>query len=111
MFVYLLIAAELAVLYTVFWYLYLREPTDNRRISARMWGSYDNDDLEQADPTLPEVVRFGIKDLYDMPKVQCPEYVLDHKTNRYVQAEESQGVIKRMAAQVDRRLSRLNVKP
>lgn len=44
MFAYLIIAAELLVLYTVFWYIFLREPRPYR-IKGEMWGRYDNNAL------------------------------------------------------------------
>ncbi|MBC7996522.1 MAG: hypothetical protein IAF58_01165 [Leptolyngbya sp.] len=44
MFAYLLIAAELVVLYTVFWYIFLREPRPYR-IKSEMWGRYESDAL------------------------------------------------------------------
>jgi len=40
MFAYLIIAAELLVLYTVFWYIFLREPRPYR-IKGEMWGRYE----------------------------------------------------------------------
>jgi hypothetical protein len=39
MFVYLIIAIELVVLYLVFWIVFLREPRP-REIRAELWGSY-----------------------------------------------------------------------
>ncbi len=44
MFAYLIIAAELAVLYTVFWYIFLREPRPYR-IKSEMWGRYESNAL------------------------------------------------------------------
>lgn len=44
MFAYLIIAAELAVLYTVFWYIFLREPRP-MRIKGEMWGRYETNAL------------------------------------------------------------------
>lgn len=44
MFAYLIIAAELLVLYTVFWYIFLREPKPYR-IKGEMWGRYENNAL------------------------------------------------------------------
>jgi hypothetical protein len=41
MFVYLIIAIELAVLYVVFWIVFLREPKP-REIRAELWGNYFN---------------------------------------------------------------------
>jgi hypothetical protein len=39
---YIIIAAELAILYTVFWYVFLREPRPYR-IKGNPWGFYDDD--------------------------------------------------------------------
>lgn len=44
MFAYLIIAAELAFLYTVFWYIFLREPKPYR-IKGEMWGRYESNAL------------------------------------------------------------------
>ena len=41
MFAYLIIAVELAILYTVFWYVFIREPKPYR-VAGNLWGSYDN---------------------------------------------------------------------
>lgn len=46
MFAYLIIAAELLVLYTVFWYIFLREPRPYR-IKSEMWGRYDTNALNR----------------------------------------------------------------
>ncbi len=113
MFVYLLIASELAVLYLVFWYLYVREPKCKRRISADLWGMYDRSmNPGQADPTLPFVQALDRQRYYaDAYHEKAPEYVLDHITNRYVPVAEANGLMQRMAATVDSKLSQLNVKP
>jgi hypothetical protein len=55
MFAYLVIAIELAILYTVFWYIFLREPKPFH-VDENMWGQYDNAKRfsgNQIDPTLP----------------------------------------------------------
>lgn len=41
MFAYLIIAFEIAFLYTVFWYIFLREPKPFR-VVGDPWGRYDN---------------------------------------------------------------------
>jgi hypothetical protein len=46
MFAYLIIAAELLVLYTVFWYIFLKEPKPYR-IKSEMWGRYDYNALNR----------------------------------------------------------------
>lgn len=40
MFAYLLIVAELAILYTVFWYIFLREPKPFK-VEESLWGHYE----------------------------------------------------------------------
>jgi hypothetical protein len=60
MFVYLIIAIELAILYTVFWYIFVREPKPCK-LKPGLWGRYEGLDVEDslayqlasADPTLP----------------------------------------------------------
>lgn len=46
MFAYLIIAAELLVLYTVFWYIFLKEPKPYR-IKSDIWGRYDTNALNR----------------------------------------------------------------
>jgi hypothetical protein len=41
MFAYILIAIELAIIYLVFWYVFIREPKPYR-ISGPLWGVYDS---------------------------------------------------------------------
>jgi hypothetical protein len=41
MFAYLLIGIELAILYSVFWYVFVREPRPYR-INGSIWGSYES---------------------------------------------------------------------
>lgn len=57
MFAYLIIAAEIAILYFVFWYLYIYEPRP-RRILGNPWGRYQDGDLStgRIDPTLPFII-------------------------------------------------------
>ncbi|MBA3856520.1 MAG: hypothetical protein C0507_06365 [Cyanobacteria bacterium PR.3.49] len=56
MFAYLIIAAELLVLYTVFWYIFLREPRPYR-IKGEMWGRYDNNALARYFESLEHELR------------------------------------------------------
>ncbi len=46
MFAYAIIAFELLILYTVFWYVFLREPQPYR-IQSNPWGGYHNGEQEQ----------------------------------------------------------------
>ncbi len=56
MFMYFLIAAELAILYTAFWYIYVREPKP-LKIAGNPWGKYGESGFTAGgiDPTLPFV--------------------------------------------------------
>ena len=111
MFVYLLIASELAILYTVFWYLYVREPKVNRRISANLWGTYE-ESMMQADPMLPFLRSDDYNRIYDEAYASTArEYVLDQVTNHYVPVGDNATVVQRVAVSLDRTFSRLNVKP
>ena len=56
MFAYVLIAAELAILYSVFWYVFVREPRPFE-LKENLWGFYDG-------PAQPYVERD-----YDEPQV------------------------------------------
>lgn len=98
MFVYLLIAAELALLWWVYWYLYVREPKHRGHITPDTWGSYDSAKVEEA------ALR---------AYVQPDEYVWDPRKQRYVRVSphEVESFLARMAAKLDRQLSELNCKP
>lgn len=120
MFVYVLITAELALLYTVFWYLYLREPKQARTIVADTWGNYSNTNAAiknafrnnaacaQAHSYLeaaPDENRTNTLPIYR-------ELKLDLQTNRYVPVvEEDKNIFARFIDSLDVNLSALNVKP
>src|SRR5262249_25097288 len=58
MLMYFIIAAELAILYTAFWYIYLREPKALKmKIAGNPWGKYGESGFTAGgiDPTLPFV--------------------------------------------------------
>ena len=57
MLIYLIIAAELAILYTVFWYVYVRDPKPYK-ITGNPWGKYGETGFTAGgiDPTLPFVI-------------------------------------------------------
>ncbi|HEY9715014.1 MAG TPA: hypothetical protein V6C72_16210 [Chroococcales cyanobacterium] len=40
MFAYLIIAIELAILYSVFWFVFIREPKPYR-VTSNLWGTYE----------------------------------------------------------------------
>jgi hypothetical protein len=117
MFVYLLIAAEIAILYTVFWYVYVREPKEGRRIQANLWGTYQDAHNDTADPTLPFLLAQDRHSVYEEAYVPVQgheiygDYILDPRTNRYVRPQEVKGVLNRMASSIDRTFSQINVKP
>ncbi len=131
MFIYLLIAAELAVLYTVFWYLYIREPQCHHRIEGNLWGRYESAlPQSSADPMLPFATGHDGNGLSYVPgfargeadwKKQfaaayrpSEEFVLDQITNHYVvqrNALQGRSLILRMAVMLDNTLSQLNVRP
>jgi hypothetical protein len=95
MFVFILISVELAILYMVYWYLFVREPKESRRISAANWGSYDSG-------------TGGIKK-FMVPEME--EMVLDPKTNHYVPLQQPRGsFLSSILHKVDDCLSELNVK-
>ena len=126
MFVYLLITAELAILYTVFWYLYLRQPKEARRIVGNTWGSYH-----------PAATSAGIDASFMMDSgASCAhcyvqsgqeptgsavkpfmvpvhdEMILDLKTNHYVpNALPQKTVLGSLIQQIDDCLSEMNVRP
>jgi hypothetical protein len=120
MFIYLLIASELAVLYTVFWYLYVRQPKCTHRIQGSLWGTYgDSAKTTNADPTI-SFARWNDEYSYLMAfeharlsnkKAIEEEWMLDQKTSHYVPVDNSGSLLRRMAAQLDRSFSQLNVHP
>ncbi|HEY9775471.1 MAG TPA: hypothetical protein V6C81_17015 [Planktothrix sp.] len=59
MFAYIVIAIELSFLYTVFWYIFIREPKPFH-VGENMWGQYEGSKKfsgGQIDPTLPMQAR------------------------------------------------------
>ncbi len=125
MFVYLLIASELAILYTVFWYLYLREPRQSHKIAGNTWGAYNG----AQSTTNGGDAMFG----YEMSAAPCymergqqmqasgvkpfmlpvqDEMVLDLKTNHYVPVNRPhRTVLGALIHQLDSCLSEMNVRP
>lgn len=118
MFVYVLIVAELAVLYTVFWYLYVRKPECKKNISSDLWGSYDTAMHNEPAMLYAPISDHANADAYFMRArdefqvAMASEFKLDQKTNRIV-AIDHQGasLLEKMAAKIDKTLSQLNVKP
>lgn len=100
MFVFILISAELAILYTVFWYLYLREPRQARRISGDDWGSYNQATTSD-----------GISAVKPFMVPQYKEMILDLRTNHYVPLpEKRRTMLSFFAQQLDDCMSELNVR-
>ena len=112
MFVYLLIAAELAVLYTAFWYLYAREPKQERRIKGRMWGTYEDSPAAlKADQSLSFLRHQDAYPTYgETSQIDTGEYVLDLTTNHYIRVQAGRKLLDRMAQTLDSTFSNLNVK-
>ena len=57
MLAYLVISVELAILYTVFWYVFLREPKPYR-IKGNAWGAYDGP-AQETDASIKKFAMFG----------------------------------------------------
>lgn len=127
MFVYILISAELAILYTVFWYLYLRSPKQARRIVGTTWGSYNPADttggadasqyalnsaascaqcyVQGAQHSHMTAVKPFMLPVHD-------EMVLDLQTNHYVpSSRKRRTVLAALIQQLDDCFSEFNVKP
>jgi hypothetical protein len=113
MFVFLLIAAELALLYWVYWYLYAREPKHRAHINGAMWGSYNDRGDPQVDPFISYLENHRNDEQALKAYVLASEFVWDDQSKRYVPIEqiEAQSLLRRMAAKLDRQLSVLNVRP
>ena|SRR5688572_2390071 len=127
MFIYLLIFAELAVLFTVFWYLYVREPKCNHRIKGVLWGAYDDDEfyttygagrqhnnVQNQDETAHRYASVPESEWSLPSHLLQEELVLDPVKNRYIpigSADEGHSFLVRLAMRLDRTLSQLNVRP
>ncbi len=128
MFVYFLIASELAILYTVFWYLYLREPKQARRINGSNWGSYHPAATSGVNDA--SMFAFGggaacsncyletgnnTQELSAVKPFMLPvrdEMILDLSTNHYVPVPRPRKtVLGSLIQQLDDCLSEFNVKP
>jgi hypothetical protein len=156
MYIYILIALELAVLYTVFWYLYIRKPSHRERIVGNPWGLYEGVDTDSKHfekmtfggihddslswlPTDYDEIhydglnqdfyhKFNNRELHQIKMMEHAylnndlqqvlpediELIFDHKTNSYKlakQAIEGKSLLVKFALLLDRKLSKLNVKP
>lgn len=122
MFIYAMIAAELVLLYVVFWYLFLRDPDPRRKIAGNTWGAYKNalprydkevivDDPARDDEPCscePEPAVRGF--MVPHPR----ELVFDPRKNKYISVNQYNRSRTRLAIflqSVDETLSKLNVKP
>lgn len=125
MFVYLLIGAELALLYVVFWYLFVREPKYKEHVHGATWGSYDervkqnwwgayDNETESADPYLAYQEAYYAQYEQIDPNAHAEhKFVWDNKLHRYVPVSqyEATNLLSKMAERLDRQFSQLNVKP
>src|SRR5579884_3953454 len=102
MFVYLLIVAELGLLYGVFWYLYVREPRASKRINAQMWGRYDMPLEYQEAQAYEHGECEECRRHEQMLAAVRQEYMLDQHTNHYVQVPTPLSFLDRIATTVDR---------
>lgn len=118
MFIYLLIAFELALVYLVFWYLYLRSPKIKRKIKGAQWGRYHNSPYTTDGggyyPTInanAEPCGTPVEPIHSFVPYKS-EFVLNERTNRYVNEERRQvkSLISKMASSLDSTLSQLNVR-
>lgn len=114
MFLYLIIIAELILLYGVFWFFYLRQPREltKREIDQNLWGNYNGgqanlDRSESRDPHLEGYM------------VPCRErLIFDSRTNRYVSLPESlvnevdkSDKLVKIGKKITETLDKLNVRP
>lgn len=120
MFVYVLIAFELALVYVVFWYLYLRNPKIKRKIKGAQWGRYQNSPYTaDGGDYYPTIYNETANQPCANPVETIPsfvtyqsEFVLNERTNRYVRDDRHQvkSLFAQMAASLDSKLSKLNVR-
>ena len=113
MFVYLLIGAELAIIWGVFWYLYVREPAHRSHINPSLWGGYTEGDEPYVDPYIADLERHRGDEHELKAYVQTEEFIWDSRSNRYIPVaqHEAQKFLSRLAAKLDRQFSQLNVRP
>ncbi len=111
MFVFLLISAELALLYVVFWYLYVRDPKCKERIKGDLWGAYEGADTSQ--DYCPVYQEPACVKVDQTAYAHAEEFIWDSNSNSYIPVSqyEAMSLLAKMAAQLDRQLSQLNVKP
>lgn len=116
MFVYLLIAAELVLLWIVFWYLYVRDPKHRDVIRPQLWGGYDGSQWgNYAHPRTPveSYQQYQQSCMQELDYAHVEELVWDAQGRQYVPVaqQEAQNFLNNMAKQLDRQFSELNVKP
>lgn len=124
MFVYALIAAELCLLYAVFWYLYLRDAGKAKRITSANWGRYQNSPLSVEEDLLldartPDDCQYcGCSETEHAVKgymVPHPtELVFDRNKNRFISARkyyQTKHTFASFLQKIDEKLSHLNVRP
>jgi len=74
MLIYLIIAAELAILYTVFWYVYVRDPKPYK-IVGNLWGRYEEDSLTASGASpVRSCITDKHKELLNWWQSQTPSY-------------------------------------
>lgn len=121
MFIYTLIVFELVLVYVVFWYLYLHKPAVKRKIKGSAWGRYENSpyttDGGDYYPPTPHGRGHNEPSLKQVETVHSfipyqAEFVLNERTNRYVQQERSQAqsLLAKMQHTLDSTLGQLNVR-
>ncbi|MBY0357749.1 MAG: hypothetical protein K2W82_07090 [Candidatus Obscuribacterales bacterium] len=114
MFIYLLIAAELVLLYTAYWYLHLREPKRARRVASSTWGRYD---YRSGTANGESQSRIEVQQLKPFMLINCDEMTFDSRRNHYVSIKYSPDYvdnrhwIAKLFWQLDNVASELNVRP
>lgn len=129
MFVYALIAAELGLLYAVFWYLYLRDAGKSKKFAANTWGRYQNSPLQSRDDSFYDVDASSPVANLDCQYCGCSEtehavkgfmlprpgeMVFDRSKNRFISARKyhrTKQTVASLFQKIDEQLSRLNVRP
>ncbi len=111
MFVFLLLTAELMLLYVVFWYLYVRDPKCKEHIKGDLWGAYEG--TERLHDYYPAYKEPACARVDQSAYAHAEEFIWDANSSTYVPVSqyEAMSLLAKMAAQLDRQLSQLNVKP
>ncbi|HEY9733363.1 MAG TPA: hypothetical protein V6C89_15700 [Drouetiella sp.] len=85
MFAYLLIGIELTILFSVFWYVFIREPKPFRIGNAGLWGSYEAGSVRLSQPDIDTLVMEYKKNAHNQVLIdrRVPRFANPHMVPTY----------------------------